>query len=172
VTFEVDISGRVRSVSVEALDGAGPGGGRFRVVVDGQASELSAFPTDLGLSLIFPLDGRAIDAALTDRPGGELLVQLPNVTVTAVVDGRRYQRGAATELSGGGARRVTAPMPGRVVRVLVKPGDQVAARQGLVVVEAMKMENELGSPKAGRVTEVAVSEGTPIDAGRLLVVVE
>ena len=62
-----------------------------------------------------------------------------------------------------------APMPGRVVRVLVKPGDTVAARQGLVVVEAMKMENELRSPRAGRVKEVAVAEGESVEAGRLLV---
>jgi biotin carboxyl carrier protein len=172
MTFEVEINARVRSVSIEALGSAGPGGGRFRVLVDGQASELTARPTDLGLSLIFTADGQAIDAALTERPGGEWLVQLPHVTVTAVVDGRRYQRGPAADESGAGARRVTAPMPGRVVRVLVKPGDEVAVRQGLVVVEAMKMENELGSPKAGRVTEVAVSEGMPIEAGRLLVIVE
>ena len=63
-------------------------------------------------------------------------------------------------------------MPGRVVRVLVKAGDEVAARQGLVVVEAMKMENELTSPKAGRVKEVSVSEGTSVESGRLLVIVE
>ena len=63
-------------------------------------------------------------------------------------------------------------MPGRVVRVLVKPGDEVAARQGLVVVEAMKMENELAAPRAGRVKEVAVTEGQSVEAGRLLVVVE
>ena len=63
-------------------------------------------------------------------------------------------------------------MPGRVVRVLVAPGDTVAARQGVVVVEAMKMENELRSPKAGTVKEVAVTPGTSVEAGRVLVVIE
>ena len=63
-------------------------------------------------------------------------------------------------------------MPGKVVKVLVSPGDEVKARQGLVVVEAMKMENELRSPKDGRVREVAVTEGMSVVAGRLLVVVE
>jgi biotin carboxyl carrier protein len=58
------------------------------------------------------------------------------------------------------------------VRVLVSQGDQVKARQGLVVVEAMKMENELRSPKDGRVREVTVTEGMSVVAGRLLVVVE
>jgi biotin carboxyl carrier protein len=63
-------------------------------------------------------------------------------------------------------------MPGRVVRVLVAPGDEVAARQGVVVVEAMKMENELRAPRGGRVKDVTVSAGTSVEAGRILVVIE
>jgi biotin carboxyl carrier protein len=69
-------------------------------------------------------------------------------------------------------QKVTAPMPGRVVRVLVGPGDEIAVRQPVVVVEAMKMENELRSPKAGRVKEVPVSAGMSVEAGRTLVVIE
>jgi biotin carboxyl carrier protein len=63
-------------------------------------------------------------------------------------------------------------MPGKVVRVLVKVGDEVQPRQGLVVVEAMKMENELRAAAAGRVREVFVSEGQSVEAGTPLVVVE
>jgi biotin carboxyl carrier protein len=59
-----------------------------------------------------------------------------------------------------------------VLRVLVAPGDEVTAHQPLVVVEAMKMENELSSPKPGRIKDVAVAEGMSVEAGRLLVVVE
>jgi biotin carboxyl carrier protein len=70
-----------------------------------------------------------------------------------------------------GEQRVVAPMPGKVIKVLVRPGDTVVPRQGLVVVEAMKMENELTAQKAGTVTEVAVTEGSSVEAGRLLVVV-
>jgi biotin carboxyl carrier protein len=62
-------------------------------------------------------------------------------------------------------------MPGRVVRVLEAPGAEVAAGQGLVVIEAMKMENELKSPRAGRVLEVAVREGQAVEAGALLALV-
>jgi biotin carboxyl carrier protein len=62
-------------------------------------------------------------------------------------------------------------MPGRVVRVLRAPGAEVAAGEGLVVIEAMKMENELRSPRAGRVQEVAVREGQAVEAGALLMVV-
>ncbi len=63
-------------------------------------------------------------------------------------------------------------MPGRVVRVLVAAGDAVTARQGLLVVEAMKMENELRAAHAGRVVSVAVTEGQSVDAGAVLAVVE
>ena len=63
-------------------------------------------------------------------------------------------------------------MPGRVVRLLVASGDEVDARQPIVVVEAMKMENELRSPKAGRVKEVVVKAGESVEAGRVLAVIE
>jgi biotin carboxyl carrier protein len=63
-------------------------------------------------------------------------------------------------------------MPGRVVRVLVKSGDQVKARQPVVVVEAMKMENELRALHDGTVSDVAVRDGQPVEAGTLLAVVE
>ena len=63
-------------------------------------------------------------------------------------------------------------MPGRIVRVLVKAGDVVAAQQGLVVVEAMKMENELRAPRAGTVTDVRVVDGMSVDANSVLMVME
>jgi biotin carboxyl carrier protein len=63
-------------------------------------------------------------------------------------------------------------MPGKIVKVLVKPGEGVTARQGLVIVEAMKMENELRSPKAGTISEVRVEEGASVEAGAILVIVE
>jgi biotin carboxyl carrier protein len=62
-------------------------------------------------------------------------------------------------------------MPGRIVKVLVKPGEAVAARQGLVVVEAMKMENELRAPGPGTVTDVKVTEGASVEANAVLVVI-
>ena len=71
----------------------------------------------------------------------------------------------------GGSHVVKSPMPGRVVRVLVAVGDRVTARQGVVVVEAMKMENELRAPAAGVVKEVLVVPGAAVDAGAVLIVV-
>jgi biotin carboxyl carrier protein len=72
----------------------------------------------------------------------------------------------------GGPAAIVAPMPGRVVKVLVKQGDLVAARQPLVVVEAMKMENELRAPRAGTVIEVRVSEGMSVDPHMVLMMLE
>jgi biotin carboxyl carrier protein len=67
---------------------------------------------------------------------------------------------------------VLAPMAGRIARVLVKAGDAVTARQGLVVVEAMKMENELRAPRAGIVTDVRAAEGALVEANAVLVIIE
>ncbi len=172
MTFEVEIQGRTRTVSIESVGAAGPEGGRFRVVLDGVPRSVCARATDLGLLLTDERDGRTSDVAVTERAAGEWMLQLPHVALTAVVDGRRFRRRGGGPAPVAGEQRVTAPMPGRVVRVLVKVGDEVALRQGLVVVEAMKMENELASPKAGRVKEVAVTEGTSVESGRLLVIVE
>jgi biotin carboxyl carrier protein len=88
----------------------------------------------------------------------------------AGVAGRFGRRGSSAEQGTSGPRRIVAPMPGRVVKVLVRPGDMVDARQGLVVVEAMKMENELRAPGAGTVTEVKVTEGASVEANTVLVV--
>jgi biotin carboxyl carrier protein len=63
-------------------------------------------------------------------------------------------------------------MPGKVVRLLCAVGDEVAANQGVLVVEAMKMQNEVQSPKAGRVIEIRVREGQTVNAGEVLAVVE
>ena len=70
-----------------------------------------------------------------------------------------------------GAVSVKAPMPGRIVRVLVGVGDRVSARQPVVVVEAMKMENELRSPRDGVVTQVLATPGAAVESGAVLIVV-
>ena len=170
MTFDIEINGRVRAVSVERA-----AAGRYRVVVDGRAHLVDAARIgDLGLSLLLDGNGASREIQLSQGSApGEMLVRLDGRSVTALVDGRRTGRASS---DGGtharGEQSVVAPMPGRVVRLLVERGDEVAARQGVVVVEAMKMENELRSPKAGRVKEVAVAAGASVDAGRVLIVIE
>jgi biotin carboxyl carrier protein len=179
VTFEIEIGGRLRMVSVEALPGAGRAGGRLRLMIHDRDAGRGAMPsvhevdvtcTDLGLSLLYG-DGRSVDAALTEQRGGEYLVQLATADLTVSVDGRRFRRGAG-HTTASGPQRVTAPMPGRIVRVLVAPGDDVAAGQGLVVIEAMKMENQLTALTAGIVRELRVADGAPVESGQVLVVID
>jgi biotin carboxyl carrier protein len=171
--FEVEVNGRTRTVAVEPVAGAER---RFRVVIDGQERVVDAREVDPStLSLILLNAGGACHEVelVESAVAGELLVRTRDGLLRAVVNGRRLRRGGADDAAGTpGDQRVLAPMPGKVVRVLVAPGDEVKARQGLVVVEAMKMESEITSPKAGRVKEVPVKEGTLVEAGRVLAVVE
>jgi biotin carboxyl carrier protein len=171
MTFEIEVGDRTRQVSVERT-----APGRYRVIVDGVAHEVDAARVgEYGLSLL--LDGNTgVSREVQIAPAGirgELLAGIDGRTVTASVNARRTGRASADGIANAdGEQRVVAPMSGRVVRVLVSAGDEVGAGQGVVVVEAMKMENELRSPKAGRVKDVAVAPGTSVEAGRLLIVIE
>ena len=100
-----------------------------------------------------------------------LRVEIGNRAFTANIIDRKHRR-ASSEHGDEGRKQLVAPMPGKVVRVLVKPGDEVKAGQGVVVVEAMKMQNEIKSSKTGRVVEVRVSEGATVNANQVLAVIE
>lgn len=169
--LQIDIGGRVRTLVVELTDG------RYHV-----SSEGHTWIADLGLvdattySLILPERGCAsyevgVTASASD---GDLRVHLASgiTAVRRLTGAGRFGGRGAQAAQAVGTQQVVAPMPGKVLRVLVKEGDLVKTRQGLVVVEAMKMENELRSPKDGRVVSVSVTEGTSVEAGRLLIVIE
>jgi biotin carboxyl carrier protein len=86
-------------------------------------------------------------------------------------DPRRMVRGAAG-INIAGPQTIASPMPGKVVRLLVAEGDEVEAGQGLLIVEAMKMQNEIKAPKAGRVAAIRVSEGSAVGGAEAMMVVE
>jgi biotin carboxyl carrier protein len=165
--LEVEVNSRIYGISIQA---GSEDGDTLAISVDGQSSTASVRSTELGFVLVFD-DGRVVDAAVEANGGGRWVVDLRGVALIATTD-RRRRFLAGRESRTSGEQRVLAPMPGRVVRLLVMPGDEVTAGQGLVVVEAMKMENELTSPKAGRVKAIDVGEGASIESGRLLVVIE
>ena len=108
----------------------------------------------------------------TDPASGLLSVRV-GATVVPVALNRRGKWGRPDDhrLHSDGPQRIVAPMPGKIVKVLVQRGQRVQARQALVVVEAMKMENELRAATEGTVSEIHVAEGQSIDAGTLVAVV-
>ncbi|HZP46594.1 MAG TPA: biotin/lipoyl-containing protein [Candidatus Binataceae bacterium] len=107
------------------------------------------------------------------RRDDELMVVARDAAVPVLLqDALRRTRSTGGRASAGGKTEIKAMMPGRVVTLLVKVGDEVAAQQGIVVVEAMKMENELKSPRAGKVTKINVTPGQTVEKGDLLVTIE
>jgi biotin carboxyl carrier protein len=114
------------------------------------------------------IEGRSYEVSIP-QPGE---VRINGRTLPIEVFDPRALRGRRGGESNVGPQNIAASMPGKVIRVLVAPGDSVAAGQGLIVVEAMKMQNEMKSPKAGRVVEVKTSAGATVAAGEVLVVIE
>ena len=117
------------------------------------------------------MDGCSYDARVEETPGGLVVVIDGFRFEVDVRDPRRFSR-KQSGLGGEGVQTVSAPMPGKVVRTLVAPGDAVEAGQGIVVVEAMKMQNEMKAARAGRVLTVAVKEGATVSAGDVLATIE
>jgi biotin carboxyl carrier protein len=144
-------------------------GGRIEVTVDGQPRLVDAVRLGEGSwSLILDGTARVVDV---EGDGEELMVHVGDTAVPVrLVDARRQllaqaaRRGAVKS----GPLAVRSPMPGKVVKLLVQPGAEVKAGQGLVVVEAMKMENEMRAPRDGTIAEVTVREGQAVEAGETL----
>ena len=119
------------------------------------------------------LNGESHQIRIAPRPDGTLTLHTGLAEYQAEVSDPRAWRGRRHgALEAEGRQQITAPMPGKVVRVLVKPGDAVEAGQGLLVVEAMKMQNEIRSPKRGKVEKLLAKEGQAVNAGEVLVWVE
>jgi biotin carboxyl carrier protein len=89
----------------------------------------------------------------------------------AISDEREWRRKRGSAIEAEGRQQVLAPMPGKIVRLLVKTGDTVRAGQGLLVVEAMKMQNEIRAPKSGTIDRLAVVEGQTVNAGEVVAIV-
>lgn len=163
MTVWIEVEGKKRRVELpsSALDGV------VECVVDGKAIVANACMLQPGvMSLV--IEGRQYRCVLD---GDGVLIGSRRfafeVNDPRSLQGRRGAGGGAA-----GPRAVKAPMPGRVVRVLVAVGDEVAEQQGVIVIEAMKMQNELKSPKAGKVARAAVAVGDTVGAGDVLVVVD
>ncbi|MDT4898069.1 MAG: hypothetical protein QOH25_3146 [Acidobacteriota bacterium] len=142
--------------------------------IDGCRYEVEARSSQPGVYLLLA-DGHVYECRV-EHPGAkqeavEVTVGTRAYAVT-LTDPKRLRGGQSAGVPLDGAARIVAPMPGKVVRVLVEAGAEIEAGAGLVVVEAMKMQNELKSPKAGKVTSINVTTGATVNAGDVLAVVE
>ena len=183
--YDVEINRRTRLVAV-TREGDG-----FTVTIDGRtfhvdAARVDAYtwslliePVESGTSRTCGYEGRTCGYEVTvaqDAVSAQLAVRVGSTPLLAGLNGvhgrRRPGSREAGVHTGAGPERVVAPMPGKIVRVLVQTGDAVVARQPLVVVEAMKMENELRAGRGGTVAEMRAQEGQSVEAGALLVIIQ
>jgi len=167
---------------------------RYRVEIDGEAGELACEWKEPRARFAYvragrqPVTGEAevreVEAGVYSVLWGdrsfEVRVSGDKGMVVIEIGSRRYSVRVSDprEMSNGaagaaiGRQEIAAPMPGKVIRYLVKVGDAVLAGQGVVVVEAMKMQNEMQAAHAGKVAEIRAGEGAPVTAGEVLVVLE
>jgi biotin carboxyl carrier protein len=162
--YEAEIEGRPLDIELNEREG------RVSAAVEDRQYEVSVLRPEQGVYLIFDGD-RVYEARVWSSEAGALSVQIRNRVFDAKIADRKHRRGAIDQ-GLEGQQQLVAPMPGKVVRVLVEAGDEVAAGQGVVVVEAMKMQNEIKSPRAGRVIEIRVAEGATVNANQVLAIVE
>jgi biotin carboxyl carrier protein len=163
--FVATVGDRVEIVDVTREEG------RYRVVVDDRTWEVDARLTAQGIFSLL-IDGVSHVADVVDRDGACVVDVGGETYVVHVEEETRYvirTRGGVA--AGHGAQTLVAPLPGRVTHVAVAPGDAVERGDTLLVIEAMKMENELRAGAAGQVAEVRVQPGQAVNAGDVLVVI-
>jgi len=137
---------------------------------DGPAAEAQVELPEPGVYSVL-MDGRSYDARVEEHPDSLVVVIDGYRFAIEARDPRRWSSKAAGR-GADGIHTVVASMPGKVVRVLVAPGDAVERGQGLVVVEAMKMQNEMKASRAGKVWTVSIQEGATVAAGDVLATIE
>ncbi|HVJ08672.1 MAG TPA: biotin/lipoyl-containing protein [Acidisarcina sp.] len=163
----IELAGRLRTVQMEK----GPNDGIYRVLLDGKEIEVQASLLRPGvLSLL--LDGKAYRCVLEEDATGSAIHLGGHRYPYRLEDPRSLKSRLGKGVSAAGPVSIKAPMPGRVVRLMAAEGDEVAGQQGIVVIEAMKMQNELKAPKAGRVVRVLVQAGATVASGQPLAIVE
>ena len=149
---------------------------KWQVPVDGREIEVdsqqldSVLRVEAGVYSVL-LNGASYEVRMHESAGGFTASAAGRRFAVEVRNPRDASRGSRMAI-GSGRQIVTAPMPGKVIRVLVAAGDLVETGQGLVVVEAMKMQNELKASRPGRVIEMRAREGETVGPGETLVVLE
>lgn len=146
-------------------------GGAAQLSFGGATREAQVSEPEPGMFTVI-INDRVYRCALEESPGGAVEVIVNGERIPVAARDKKHLRGQMGAAAASGQIKILAPMPGKVVRVLLNAGDEVAARQGVLVVEAMKMQNEVQSPKDGKIAEIKVSEGQTVNAGDVLAVIE
>jgi biotin carboxyl carrier protein len=142
--------------------------GALDVKVDGRTADVDVVP--LGVQLSVRIDGRVVDLTTEGAPPELGAIASGHRSYVRVESERQRAAEAAKKGTGGGSEKlVKSPMPGRIVKLLVQPGDDVAAGQPLLVMEAMKMENELKAKTAGKIADVLVKIGDTVEGNAKLI---
>jgi biotin carboxyl carrier protein len=160
--LELAINGSHRTVEIER-EGTG-----WRISLDGESIDADALEIAPNIFSILS-KGKSYEVRVTPNSTGGLTLQTAHQEFAAeVIDPRAWRGRRHGALEAEGRQQILAPMPGKIIRVLVQAGENVQAGQGLIVVEAMKMQNEIRSPKSGTVERLLVKEGQPVNAGEIL----
>jgi biotin carboxyl carrier protein len=164
MTYEIAIDGRNHRLDLEQVEG------RWSCRLDGREVEVDALlarPDVISLRI-----GNKAYEVKCERVGSDTHIWVGSVRFAAEVRDPRSLRWRVRAVDEHGPKKLTAPMPGKIVRVLVTEGAEVEAGAGILVVEAMKMQNEVKSPKKGTVQKILVREGAAVNAGEVLAIVE
>jgi len=162
--LRIELAGRARTLEL-VRDGH-----RLSGSLDGQAVEADAVEVGPGIYSIL-VAGASFEAQV-EAAANSLTVAIAGHRIPIrVVDPRQWQGRRGSSVEAEGRQQITAPMPGKVVRILVQQGEKVDTGQGLLVVEAMKMQNEIRSPKTGVVEKLLVTEGQAVNSGDVVAVV-
>jgi len=164
MTYDIAIDDKIYRLDLTQADG------RWSCRVDGREVEVDAVlarPNVLSLRI-----GNKAYEVKCERVGAEIHIWVGSRRFAADVRDPRSLRGRTHAADEQGPKKLTAPMPGKVVRVLLSQGAEVEPGTGVVVVEAMKMQNEVKSPKKGMIQKILVSEGAAVNAGDVLAIVE
>lgn len=163
-----DIAGEKHVLQIK-LDG-----GRVFAEIDGRVVEMDVRETESGGYLLI-IEGRVYDCRVGKNSSQPEKMEVhvgSRAYSIALTDPKRLHTAGSVAAHGEGTAQIIAQMPGKVVRVLVEAGSQVEAGDGIVVVEAMKMQNEMKAPKAGTVTILNAKMGETVNAGEVLAVIE
>ncbi|HEX4003043.1 MAG TPA: biotin/lipoyl-containing protein [Candidatus Acidoferrales bacterium] len=164
----IELDGKTRAVEISF--GAPRDGGRLFCSIDGRSVEADAIEVATGIYSIL-IGGASFEVRLEPDAAGLRVAISGREYAVRIHDPRQWRRNRGAAAEAEGSQRVVAPMPGKVIRVLVKAGETVEAGKGILVVEAMKMQNEVRSPKSGKVERILVSEGQTVGAGDALAIV-